>query len=1684
MKRAHLRKGSSLIWSSIFVIVLTFTCLGFLENPVLAQTRETTTDGSTPLGIAPGTPSGSYPLSDLDTVNLYNGGLNFSLPLLKIAGRGGAGYTMMVKIEPKFAVQKEQEFGQPSRYYADESWWIGEPMFSMGRLDVRHGIKNQYHVVCGQVAPTETLTRLTFTAPDGTEYEMRDQRTGGQPDHPTCAGLNRGTVFTTTDGSSATFISDNDVVDDAWDGSSETYASGYLMLRDGTRFRIDNSLISWMRDRNGNKLTFTYDGSRRLTAVTDSLNHIVTITYGGTYGYDQIAFKGFAGADRIVKLYRVALRDALRSGFSELTPTQLFPELDGGGAGPSKPIISAIELPNGQKYQFKYNPYGELARVELPTGGAFEYDWAAGTTDGAASGVISITGNKQIYRRIIERRIYPDGGTGSSFASRMTYSRPESSTSNAGYVIADQYNSDGTLLTRSYHYFYGSARSSLFQLPTQYPGWKDGKEYQTVNYATAGTAATQTNTTFAQRAAISWFSGNPDQEPPNDVRVVETTTTLLDTNQVSKRTSVNPNNSNDSGFDQYNNQTDVWEYGYGTTAPGGLVRHTHTDYVTAESYTDVFTGAHIRNLPKQTSVYDQNGNERARTVFEYDNYGAAENYHALIQTYPRAGFNELPISGLDPAFNSQTNNLTRGNVTATTRYLLNASGAVTGSITSYAQYDIAGNLVKAIDPRSTPNNVIATVFDYSDRFGWSDGEAESNTVPAELSSAGKFTYAFATKVTNAVNQSSFTQMDYYAGRAVDGEDVNTITQSVVSQNDPLDRPTKGIGAANQNPSKVQATTVYDDTNRTVTSRGDLNTFDDSVLQAKTIYDGLGRTIETRTYESETNYIAVRTEYDALGRAYKVSNPFRPWQNESLVWTTTEFDALGRIKKVTTPDGAFVTTSYSGNTATATDQAGKKRRSVSDALDRLVRVDEPDKDSGALDVNGVPVQSTVYEYDALDNLRRVTQGSQTRTFEYDSLKRLISATNPESGTVCYGHVINGECQQDGYDANGNLIYKTDARLILTTYAYDSLNRNTSVIYSDGTPAVHRYYDGVRDGVDFNIPNSKGRLWQTETTNTALTTIDEYDALGRIKSSRQQFYSNNSWSSPFVIRATYDKAGHVLTLTYPSNHSVSYSYDAAGRLADKDAQHLAFTGNLGDGTTRVYSSGISYSSFGGRQEEKFGTDTPLYHKQRYNVRRQLWDMRLSTVPFANDPTDGNRGAIVNYYSNNFAQGDSGADNNGNLLRQEIYVPGSSFFQDNFSYDFLNRLTSIGEKLNGAGNDTFNQAYNYDRYGNRSIIGAGGGANNMQPWTDPADNRLYAPGDQNISDREQRLIRYDAAGNQKADYYSPGSPGTRAYDAENRMVSAASANALPATYTYDGDGKRIKRIVNGMETWQVYGFGDELIAEYAVNGSQANLQKEYGYRNGELLVTADASSAGARTNVALATNGATATAQNYTQDGYYPGQNLHFQPYYANDGVRYMGPAGDHYWRDEHGLPSWLQIEFSDLKTIDEVDIYTVRDDYGTQEGPSATQTFANYGVTAFDVQYWNGSGWVTATGGAVSANNLVWRKLNFTAVSTTKIRVIPNQTVDGVARIAEVEAWGTAALTAPVNVAAASRGATATAQNYTEDGYYSGADLHFQPSYAIDGVKYIAPSGDHYWRDHHGLPSEIEIDFHRQQNHRRD
>ena len=223
---------------------------------------------------------------------------------------------------------------------------------------------------------------------------------------------------------------------------------------------------------------------------------------------------------------------------------------------------------------------------------------------------------------------------------------------------------------------------------------------------------------------------------------------------------------------------------------------------------------------------------------------------------------------------------------------------------------------------------------------------------------------------------------------------------------------------------------------------------------------LTRRLETagQGVDDDTAGIKVQTRYGySPPWSYQVvSNPYRTVGDATMGWTMTATDSQHRYSLllhspgVSPPSAPSAKTGCTlgatpvwtagsqascvdGNQTQTLDEAGVSRTNTVDALGRLTQVVE----------TGIAA-TTGYTYDVQGNLTSVTQaGTSGRSFAYDSLGRLQSATNPESGTTFYCAVVSGACAagSTGYDGNGNLLKRTDARLAVTTMSYDKLNRLT-------------------------------------------------------------------------------------------------------------------------------------------------------------------------------------------------------------------------------------------------------------------------------------------------------------------------------------------------------------------------------------------------------------------------------------------------------------------------------------------------------------------------------------------------------------------------------------------------------------------------------------------------------------------
>jgi subtilisin family serine protease len=241
-----------------------------------------------------------------------------------------------------------------------------------------------------------------------------------------------------------------------------------------------------------------------------------------------------------------------------------------------------------------------------------------------------------------------------------------------------------------------------------------------------------------------------------------------------------------------------------------------------------------------------------------------------------------------------------------------------------------------------------------------------------------------------------------------------------------------------------------------------------------------------------------------------------------------------------------------------------------------------------------------------------------------------------------------------------------------------------------------------------------------------------------------------------------------------------------------------------------------------------------------------------------------------------------------------------------------------------------------------------------------------------------------------------------------------------------------------------------------------------SGTVSVTVNpAGGGGGLVNVAAAAAGGIASASSSHSSIYAPAG--------ANNGDRLginWGNGGG--WNDATSgvYPDWLQIDFSGTKSISAIDVFTVQDAYGSPSEPTQAMTFTLYGLRDFEAQYWNGAAWQTIPGATVTNNNLVWRHFAFTAITTSRVRILVNDALATYSRIAEIEVWGTGAAggSDPVNVAAAAAGATASATSS-----YSAAHA---PQGANDGDRRgVNWGGGGGWNDgtENIYPDSLQIDF---------
>lgn len=441
---------------------------------------------------------------------------------------------------------------------------------------------------------------------------------------------------------------------------------------------------------------------------------------------------------------------------------------------------------------------------------------------------------------------------------------------------------------------------------------------------------------------------------------------------------------------------------------------------------------------------------------------------------------------------------------------------------------------------------------------------------------------------------------------------------------------------------------------------------------------------------------------------------------------------------------YVTTTYDalGRTLTATAPDGAVTTTAYNGLtttvtDAMGRTTSTMNDilGRTLSITPPAGPSVSFTYDASGNMLTATRGGATTTLTYDTADRKLTMVDADMGSWSYT-----------YDALGSMTSQTDARGCVSNLAYDVLSRLTQKTYTNCTvsaPITYGYDAGT---------NGIGR--KTSVTDESGLTVWTYDARGRVVTEAKQIGSYQ-----FATYFSYNSAELPTSLTYPDGEVVNFTYNDQMLLesvigTDTYVQSIAYDTSShmteivrGNGVLTTTYSYYPWTQQGGRL-------------QSLTTTRNSDQTTLQDLDYTYDPV-------------------------GNILTIADALAGPQ--TQTFTYDALDRLTSAN--VTGGVDGLYSEAYGYNA--TTGNLTTKGGLTIQYGDSNHAHAATAATGT-GVSNS----YGYDANGNQTTRQVG-GETFTLVYDAENHLVEVKKNGTTIATFSYDGDGKRVKSVMDGETT-----------------------------------------------------------------------------------------------------------------------------------------------------------------------------------------------------------------------------------------------------------------------------------------------
>jgi YD repeat-containing protein len=877
-----------------------------------------------------------------------------------------------------------------------------------------------------------------------------------------------------------------------------------LTDRDGTRYvfqcanspnlqQIGGTLpgpLLYEEDTNGNKISLSYGQDNQVASWTDTEGRVIPAPAASSVIDSRCPAGTFSSS--LWQIPGVPTPVLFCTSAINLSTSFLPGQWTNDGYTEATGTIygtSRLVLPDGDTWSFSYagdgtgHNYGELTEIDLPTGGSIRYHWKS---IGHSCGNIA---NQPVTERrsVTERDVSADNQTFNIWQYSVALVSTNGWSANYQTTVTDP------LQNSEVHYLTNLGYCSFFDTRVDHIG---------------GTLLLTEETDYT---ALPLFAYLPSALTSSGIGAVPTAKRTIWPNGSTSSSSY----SYDPGFavTDFNGNSTTAPYGvkageqdfdYGQSSngsPGSLLRTITTAYWWQSDTSDPVLALNILNPVSSTTIVDDITNATQQTTYGYDE-------NSLTGGNASSGWDAAPPNGS-----------VRGNQTSIKR-LLNTTGTNLTTSLTYTNTGMVASIKQPSNPAISP--------------------AETSTYVYSATYDG----GYLTTSTDALGHA--TQYSYY------GIDSGLL----LSETDPNSQPTTyNYDQANRLSSIVgppypvggSPETDYHYPSPTLIEK-DMRENAATWISSQITYDGLGRQIETQLLNGcpNGNSIQTVTSYDPLDRVSYVSNPYCSTSDPSYGQTHYLYDGINRKTYLYhLPDGSDQQWTYNGNVTTFTDEVGISWQHKSDGLNRLTQVMELGSASSPLSLE------TDYTYDGFDNLISVNQHglsseiARTRSFTYDSLSRLRTATNSETGIVTYN-----------YDPDSNLQTKMDARGVTITYGYDALNRNISrSSNAPGAIASCFLYDGS------NVTNGVGRLaneW-TQTGSSSCsqgpsngTLVTQYSILayyptGQIATEQRCTVTGCAQGRIHAQHYQYDLASNRTSLTDGLGiTSFGLAYDAAGRL----------------------------------------------------------------------------------------------------------------------------------------------------------------------------------------------------------------------------------------------------------------------------------------------------------------------------------------------------------------------------------------------------------------------------------------------------------------------------------------------------------------------------------------------------------